>query len=319
MDYVFGDEWKLDRKIGNGSFGEIFLGKHLTRPEEVAIKLEPVSSGINQLMWECTCLKKLEGVPGFPRVKWYGVKGGFYVMVVELLGQTIHQLFVSCKKTFTEKCILMLAEQALGRIEAVHSQHLIHRDIKPDNFLVGTGAKSTSIYLIDFGLAKRFKHPKTKQHIAYIQEKGFTGNQRFSSKNAMLGIQQSRRDDLESLGYLLVYLMKGALPWEGLKREDVAKAKVHTSAEELCAGLPSVFTEYLNYVTALGFEEKPDYLYLRNLFRDYFIQSGYEYDYEFDWKKQGLQSTPYQPLKATPKPKDKAPIEEAQDNSCLIY
>lgn len=166
----------------------------------------------------------------------------------------------------------------------------MHRDIKPDNFLIGIGKKQHYVYVIDFGLAKRFRDPKTGEHIPYRDGKNLTGTARYASVNTHLGIEQSRRDDLESLGFVLMYFNKGSLPWQGLpartkkeKYEKIRDKKLSTSIEALTKQLPEEFGIYLDYCRNLKFEEKPDIGYLRKLFKDLFYRMGYEYDFVFDW------------------------------------
>jgi len=172
----------------------------------------------------------------------------------------------------------------------VHSKGFIHRDIKPDNFLMGLGKRGNQVYVIDFGLAKNYRDPKTHQHIPYKEQKNLTGTARYASINAHLGIEQSRRDDLESLGYVLLYFLRGSLPWQGLKAptkklkyEKISEKKIGTPVEQVCKGCPAEFAQYLNYCRAIHFEDKPDYAYLRKLFRDLFVKEGYKYDAMFDW------------------------------------
>lgn len=147
---------------------------------------------------------------------WFGVEGDYNAMVMDLLGQSLEDLFTQSKRMFSLKTVLMLADQILQRIEFLHQNHFIHRDIKPDNFLMGLGKTKHIVYIIDFGLSKRYRDPKTGEHIQYKDGKELTGTARYASVNTHLGIEQSRRDDLESIGYILIYLLKGSLPWMGL-------------------------------------------------------------------------------------------------------
>jgi len=155
---------------------------------------------------------------------------------------------------------------------------------------MGLGKRGNQVFLIDFGLAKKYRDPKTHQHISYREQKNLTGTARYASINAHLGIEQSRRDDLESLGYVLMYFNRGNLPWQGLKAptkkqkyEKISEKKIGTSIEVLTKGYPAEFVQYLNYCRSLHFEDKPDYAYLRKLFRDLFLREGYKYDALFDW------------------------------------
>lgn len=222
-----------------------------------------------------------------------GTEGDYSVMVMDILGPSLEDLASYCKKKFTLKTILMIADQTLKRIEYIHSKNVIHRDIKPDNFLIGIGKMSHIIYMVDFGLAKRYRDPKTGEHISYKDNKSLTGTARYASINTHLGIEQSRRDDMEGLGFVLMYFNRGTLPWQGLnaktkkeKYEKIKEKKINISFEQLCQGYPSEFLEYLNYCHNLKFEEKPDYSYLRKILKDLFILKNYEYDNIYDWNLQ---------------------------------
>ena len=178
----------------------------------------------------------------------------------------------------------------MQRLEFIHSKNFVHRDIKPDNFLMGIGKKQNTVFAIDFGLAKRFRDPKTGDHIPYREGKDLTGTARYASVNTHLGREQSRRDDLEALGFVLMYFNRGSLPWQGLpaktkkeKYEKIRDKKVETTVEELCKGYPEEFPAYFTYCRKLAFDEKPDYAFLRKLFKDLFLKRGYEYDYLYDW------------------------------------
>ncbi|KAI8343544.1 putative casein kinase I [Chlamydoabsidia padenii] len=285
-----GNKYRLGKKIGAGSFGEIYLGSNIMSGEDVAVKMEGIRAAHPQLEYEARVYKTLAGGVGIPFVRWYGKEGEHNVLVMDLLGPSMEDLFNFCKRRFSLKTVLLLADQLLSRVEYVHSKGFIHRDIKPDNFLMGIGKRGNQVNMIDFGLAKRFKDPKTNLHIPYRENKNLTGTPRYASVNTHLGIEQSRRDDLESLGYILVYFCRGQLPWQGIrartkkeKYDKIMEKKMITSADALCRGLHQEFVIYLNYVRSLRFDDKPDYSYLRKLFRDLFVREGFQYDYVFDW------------------------------------
>ncbi|CAB1313086.1 unnamed protein product [Coregonus sp. 'balchen'] len=251
MELRVGNKYRLGRKIGSGSFGDIYLGVNIATGEEVAIKLEL----------------------GIPSIKWCGAEGDYNVMVMELLGPSLEDLFNFCSRKFSLKTI--------SRIEYIHSKNFIHRDVKPDNFLMGLGKKGNLVYIIDFGLAKKYRDARTHQHIPYRENKNLTGTARYASINTHLGIEQSRRDDLESLGYVLMYFNLGSLPWQGLKAatkrqkyERISEKKMSTPIEVLCKGYPSEFSTYLNFCRSLRFDDKPDYSYLRQLFRNLTAEDG---------------------------------------------
>ncbi|KAH3666034.1 hypothetical protein OGAPHI_004223 [Ogataea philodendri] len=290
MDLRVGRKYRIGRKIGSGSFGDIYLGTNIISGEEVAIKLENVRAKHPQLEYEAKVYKALCGGVGIPFVRWFGTECDYNAMVIDLLGPSLEDLFNYCNRKFSYKTVLLLADQLLCRIEFIHARSFIHRDIKPDNFLMGIGKKGSQVNVIDFGLAKKFRDPRTHLHIPYRENKNLTGTARYASINTHLGIEQSRRDDLESLGYVLIYFCRGSLPWQGLKAatkrqkyDRILEKKMATPAEVLARGLPLEFRHYLNYVRALRFDDKPDYIYLRKIFRQLFIREGYLYDSIFDW------------------------------------
>uniref|UniRef100_A0A183U2Q6 Protein kinase domain-containing protein n=1 Tax=Toxocara canis TaxID=6265 RepID=A0A183U2Q6_TOXCA len=215
-----------------------------------------------QLLYESKVYKILQGGVGIPHIRWYGSEREYNVLVMDLLGPSLEDLFNFCSRRFTMKTVLMLADQMIGRIEY------------PDNFIMGIGRHCNKLFLIDFGLAKKYRDSRTRAHIPYREDKNLTGTARYASINAHLGIEQSRRDDMESLGYVLMYFNKGALPWQGLKAatkkqkyEKISERKMSTPVEVLCKGFPAEFAMYLNYCRGLRFDEAPDYMYLRQLFR----------------------------------------------------
>jgi len=295
MELRVGRKYRLGKKIGSGSFGDIYLGTNVTSGEEVAMKLESTKSKHPQLVYEAKLYKILQGAVGIPYIRWYGVEtfpqGSYNVLVMDLLGYSLEDLFNRCGRRFSLKTVLMIADQTLLRIEYIHSKSFIHRDIKPDNFLMGLGRRSNIVYIIDFGLAKRYRDPKTHVHIMYRENKHLTGTPRYASINNHLGIEQSRRDDLESLGYVFMYFLRGSLPWQGLrantkkqKYQKIMEKKMATPIDLLCKGFPDEFRIYFEYCRALRFADKPDYSYLRRLFKDLALRNEIEYDGNFDWR-----------------------------------
>ena len=288
-----GDTYKLDarKKLGSGAFGDIYLGKNIRLNEEVAIKLEPTRSRHPQLFYESKLYMALQGGIGIPKLHWCGSQGNYNILIMDLLGPSLEDLFNYCKRKFTLLTTIMIIEQMISRIEFIHSRNFIHRDVKPDNFLIGRHSKKNQIYAIDFGLAKRYRDPRTGLHIAYRDGKNLTGTARYASVNTHLGIEQARRDDVEALGYILVYFMKGNLPWQGLKArnmkekyEKIKEKKISTSLEDLCKGLPDEFKTFIQYSRDLKFEDRPDYSYLKNLARQIAESNNLIFDNnKFDW------------------------------------
>jgi serine/threonine protein kinase len=290
MELRVARKFRVGPKIGSGSFGEIYAGTNVHTGEEVAIKLEPLKSKHPQLLYESKIYRILQGGYGIPAVKWFGSEGDYNVLVIDLLGPSLEDLFNYCGKKFSLKTVLMLADQMLHRLEYMHSRSYIHRDVKPDNFLIGTGSRKHICHIIDFGLAKKYQDPRSGRHIPYLEGKNLTGTARYASINTHLGIEQSRRDDMESLGFVLMYFLRGSLPWQGLKAttkkqkyQRILERKQATHPDQLCRGYPSEFRDYFAHCSSLGFEDRPDYRYLKRIFRDLFERQCFEDDGIFDW------------------------------------
>ncbi|KAJ3376056.1 casein kinase I [Allomyces arbusculus] len=289
---IVGVHYKVGRKIGEGSFGVIYEGTNLLNNTQVAIKFESRKSEAPQLRDEFRTYKILAGCEGIPLTYYFGQEGLHNILVIDLLGPSLEDAFDMCGRKFSIKTTCMLAKAMVNRVWTVHEKSLIYRDIKPDNFLIGRPGTKTAntIYMVDFGMAKHYRDPKTKQHIPYRERKSLSGTARYMSINTHMGREQSRRDDLEALGHVFFYFLRGSLPWQGLKAqtnkqkyEKIGEKKQLTPVSELGERCPQEFAEYLTYVRKLGFEEEPDYKYLLGLFDKCLERHGLVEDNVFDW------------------------------------
>ena len=287
---IFG-KFKVTKVIGSGSFGEVYEGYNIIDNQPVAIKVEDKSHNLNLLEKEGFYLYTLKG-PGVPEVISFGYSGKYNILVQTLLGQSLGKIFFEKKHYFSIKDICMFSIQILERIEFVHSKFIIHRDIKPENFLIGR-TDAYNIYIIDFGLSKKYKSSRTNKHIQFRLTRKFTGTARYASANSVRGGEQSRRDDLEAIGYMLLYFFSGArLPWQGVSCKEKAEkySKIYTMKKELdledfCKKMPREIIDYMNYCKKLEFQENPNYAYLRGLFENVLKRMGTSNDLHFSWIK----------------------------------
>lgn len=294
---LVGVHYRVGKKIGEGSFGIIFEGINMLNNTSVAIKFEPRKCEAPQLRDEYRSYRILSGSQGIPQAYFFGQEGVHNILIIDLLGPSLEDLFDWCNRKFSLNTVIQVAKQMIERVQTIHDHNLIYRDIKPDNFLIGRphSPGANEVYIVDFGMAKQYRDPKSKVHIPYREKKALSGTARYMSINTHLGREQSRRDDLESLGHVFMYFLRGSLPWQGLKAptnkqkyEKIGLKKQSTSIQELCYGYPIQFSQYLTYVRNLKFDETPDYEYLINLMNKALISIGEQphEDYElihYDW------------------------------------
>jgi len=290
----------FEQKIGCGAFGQLYEGRDLKTGRKVAIKLESVTAKAPQLRYEAKLYRLLGDSPGIPGVHWCGTEGDYNALVMDLMGPSLEDLFESCGRQFSLKTVLMLADEMLTRVEFLHDKAFLHRDLKPENFLIGIGQNATTVHMIDFGFAKKY-FDKDGKHIPKRAGKGVIGTARYASIASHRGLEQGRCDDLEALGYVLMYFLRGNLPWQGMKaptyscwNKHVMNVKVKAKSEELCKGYPSEFAEFFLYCASLSFEQRPDYAMLRQRFKDLAFREGIMQDGIADWMLE-----PSSPLRQT--------------------
>ncbi|KAJ3029361.1 UNVERIFIED_CONTAM: casein kinase I [Siphonaria sp. JEL0065] len=322
---MIGTHYKVGKKIGEGSFGVIYEGKlrlfldaqdfnscgcvglNMLNNVPIAIKFEPRKSDAPQLRDEYKTYRLLANSVGIPSAYYFGQEGLHNVLCIDLLGPSLEDMFDLCHRKFSVKTTCMVAKQMITRVQTIHEKNLIYRDIKPDNFLIGRLSRyepqpilqshsathphpASMVYMVDFGMAKQYRDPKTKVHIPYREKKSLSGTARYMSVNTHLGREQSRRDDLEALGHVFFYFLRGSLPWQGLKAatnkqkyEKIGEKKQTTPIKELCEGHPEEFSIYQNYVRDLKFDEQPDYEYLKGLLNKVLAKNGFIDDGIYDW------------------------------------
>jgi len=252
---LIANKYKLLERIGNGGFGSIFKGENIRTKELVAIKIELNSSFTKMLKREAQIYQYLGRAPGIPQVKWYGVTEECNYMVLPLFGDSLNS------KTFSLLDSFIIGQKMLKMVEFIHRKGLIHRDIKPDNFVLSQNGKD--IYIIDFGLCK--KYMENNKHIEMKTGKAMLGTLNFVSVNVHNGIEPSRRDDLISLAYVILRLINGEIPWQTQKENSMIKM------QKMCISdwskTPIQLIEYLNYCIGLKFDESPNYNLLVNILK----------------------------------------------------
>ncbi|XP_060658352.1 casein kinase I [Drosophila nasuta] len=285
-------KYHIVEKIGSGSFGDIFKVVRKDNGQQFALKFESKDVGYQQLHLEYQVYSFLSPGLGIARVYEFGWAANGKVMVMELLGPSLEDLFGYCSCRFSLKTVLMLAMQMIDRLEYVHMKGYVHRDIKPDNFAMSAQTDKNLLYLIDFGLANRYMDVTKREHIPFGWKKDqITGTLRYASLNAQQGFEVSRRDDMISLGYVWMYFLRGSLPWQGMigprrqRLERIVELKRSLKIDEFCKGFPDVFANYLINCQSLAYNEEPNYLSIRCSFSDLFTSLKYINDGVFDWSK----------------------------------
>jgi casein kinase 1 len=262
--YIASNKYLLTEKIGSGSFGTIYKGYNTRTNEPVAVKVEPIMNQIKLLKNETVIYNYLSGLKGIPTIKWFGKDDANYYMVINLLGESLETLLEK-KQTFSLKLVLQIGLQIIELLETIHNKGLVHRDVKPENFLLGLGENNKHLYIIDFGFCRTYL--KNSEHIEMKKTSSLIGTPKFASINAHNLCELSRRDDLESLGYMLIYLFLGELEWQ-----DIRFLNYHNNTQNIIMmkqnvvndiKVPAVLRNYLETVFELGFDEAPDYLLLK--------------------------------------------------------
>ena len=283
---TFFKKYQCIKKLGEGSFGLIY--EAIYNNEHFALKFEDLRRNTNLLEAEASIMNYLKG-PNIPSVRSFGTSGYYNVLIMQLMGKSLEDL-INEKKTFSIKTVCLLGYQMINVLEYVHDKHYVHRDIKPDNFVMGLNSLSKKLFLLDFGLAKKYRSSTTLVHYPLINKKKLTGTARYASINAMRGYEQSRRDDLEAVGYVLMYFLRGSLPWQGLSGKNkeeryrrILNKKLDTSAYDLCYQYPSEFETYIDYTRKMEYVEQPDYNMIRKLFLQILEKEGQNFDYIYDW------------------------------------
>ena len=289
INQVFFNKYKLVKILGEGSFGMIFEADSPNR--KVAFKFEKKRPNKRPLLKnESDIMIYLKG-KGIPSVELYTEEDNYSIMIMQLLGKSLENLLKeSQNKKLSVKTVCLIGLEIVPILKFIHDKHIIHRDIKPDNFAIGY-EDPCQIYILDFGLAKKFRSSKTLKQTPMIKHSRLTGTARYASINALKGYEQSRRDDLESLGYVLAYLLRGSLPWQGMpaktkeeKYTKILNKKLTITIESLLKNYPQELINYIKYCRILKYEQDPDYEYLIELFKNVITTKlNDKIDYKFEW------------------------------------
>lgn len=288
MPIIIEHKYKIIKKIGEGSFGKIFSGINDNTKEEVAIKIEE-DHNMSVLKNEAIMYTVLRENYGIPNIRTWGKEGKFNYLVIDYLGKSLEELKLLCNGKMELKTVLLIGMQMIERIQLVHEKGIIHRDIKPENFLFGNDIYKDTLYLIDFGLAKEYCRNGKHNKIEY--NRNLIGTARYVSINTHNGVSPSRRDDLESIGYILLYLLNGDLPWQGIveRNREIKQKQIGDIKKELKLWdiyndtTPGEIFLFIDYCRKLKYEENPNYEYLKNILNNLFNLKAYKKDNKFQW------------------------------------
>ena len=289
--HIFFKKYKILKEIDSGSYGDVYEAEHINDKTHVAVKLEKRFQKQTYLKSEYSFMYDLQGF-GIPKLITFGINTQYNILVMELLGASLKKILSIKGGTFNLKDVCIIGIQLMNRFKFIHSKYIVHRDIKPANFLIGKDNPHI-IYVIDFGFAKKYRSSSTGRHIKFSLPRLVEGTDRYLSTNATRGVEQSRRDDLESIAFMLVYFLKGSLPWQKYEKYDdveyryyqIYKSKKLTTPKKLCQNLPEEFEKMVAYCQNLGFEEDPDYDYLKGLLQNVLVRNYSINDLELSWNK----------------------------------
>ena len=286
LNILIFEKYRTVKKLGEGSFGNVY--KAFYDDEYYALKMEDISLDYDLLENEATILNYLQG-PNIPKFISFSKDKGYNVLVMELLDQSLDNILSKLRR-FSVKTVAMLGYQLIKILKYIHDKHIIHRDIKPDNLAMGRKELNGTLYIIDFGLAKKFRSSRTLKQFPLIKRHSLTGTARYVSINALQGYEQSRRDDLESAMYVLMFFLRGNLPWQNIKikgKHDkylkICNKKKEISSKELGKNFPSEFAELLEYFKNLGYTEDPDYEMCLKKMLNVLERENATFDYVYDW------------------------------------
>lgn len=286
---MLANKYKLLEKLSQGSFGKVFKAENIRTGEIVAIKTEVKSKEQKSLKMEAKIYQYLANTEGIPQLKWFGATNNVNYLVTNLLEHSITSLVKEYGR-LSVKTVLLLGTQMIERLEILHGHYLIHRDIKPDNFMINISDRTNKIFLIDFGFCKRYNYEGN--HIEFKMNKTLIGTPNYVSLNVHKGCEPSRRDDLESCLYVMIYMLFGKFFSVNVNKDDPNSGKILVLKKEQLTNIPRFLTVAINYVRTLRFEEEPDYKYIIRIFSELLEEQremeGYskakeDEDDEYEW------------------------------------